>query len=322
MKGIVYRRYGSPDVLSVEEIDKPVPGPDEVLIKVNAASVNPYDWHFMRGEPYPLRLVAGLRSPKSQRLGADLAGTVESVGKNVQQLKAGDHVFGTGKGSFAEYACAPASRLAPKPERVTFEQAASVPIAALTALQALRDKARMQAGQRILINGAAGGVGTFAVQIAKSLGAEVTGVCSTRNLETVRSIGADRVVDYTREDFANRGERYDVLIDLVGNRSLAACRRVLTPKGICVAAGGATDRWMVGPLAAMIASAAVSAFGSQKFVGILAKMKSHDLAFIGELVATGKVIPVIDRRNGLNEVPDAIRYLEEGHARGKVVIVI
>ena len=303
----------------MEETEKPVPGDEEVLIKVRAASVNPYDWHFMRGEPYPLRLMAGLRRPKNPRLGADVAGEVEAVGKNVARLKPGDAVFGTCRGSFAEYSCGPESRLAVKPINVTFEQAASVGIAAMTALQALRDKGRIQAGHKVLINGAAGGVGTFAVQIAKSFGAEVTGVCSTRNVEMVRSIGADHVVDYTREDFTKGGERYDIILDCVGSRSLPACRRVLSQKGIYVAAGGKAGRWMVGVLLSMITSRVMS-FGSRKFVSLLANINKDDLALVGELIATGKVTPVIDRSYGLSEVPAAIGYLEEGHARGKVVI--
>jgi len=320
MKAIVYQRYGSSDVLTLDEIEKPVPSEDEVLIKVHAASVNPYDWHFMRGEPYPLRLMAGLRQPKNPRLGADVAGEVAAVGKNNTRLKPGDAVFGTCRGSFAEYACGRESMLAIKPDDVTFEQAASVGIAALTALQALHDKGRIQPGHEVLINGAAGGVGTFAVQIAKSFGAEVTGVCSTRNVEMVRSIGADHVVDYTREDFTKSGEHYDIMIDCVGNHSLTACGRVMSPKGIYVAAGGKAGRWMVGVLLSMITSRVLSWFGSREFLSLLANINKDDLVLVGELIATGKVTPVIDRSYGLSEVPEAIRYLEEGHARGKVVI--
>ncbi|HEV2397524.1 MAG TPA: NAD(P)-dependent alcohol dehydrogenase [Candidatus Sulfotelmatobacter sp.] len=320
MKAIVYHRYGSPDVLQYEEIDKPTPAIDDVLIKVAAASVNPYDWHFMRGEPYLLRLMAGLQAPKNPRLGADVAGTVASVGDHVKQLKPGDSVFGTAKGAFAEYVCARESRLVLKPESVTFEQAASVPIAAITALQALRDKGRIQAGDKVLINGAAGGVGTFAVQIAKYFGAEVTAVCSGGKLEMVRGIGADHAIDYRRENFTTGEKRYDIILDCVGNHLLTACRRVLSPQGVYVGAGGGTGRWMLGPLLQMIALPLLSWTGSRKFVGILAKMNQSDLIFLGELVASGKVKPVIDRQYGLSEIPEAIRYLEEGHARGKVVI--
>ena len=320
MRAIIYRRYGPPDVLQLEETERPTPADDEVLIKVRAASVNPYDWHFMRGEPYPLRLMAGVRQPKNPRLGADVAGEVEGVGKNITRLKPGDAVFGTCQGSLAEYACGSELRLAIKPGNVTFEQAASVGIAALTALQALRDQGHVLPGYKVLVNGAAGGVGTFAVQIAKSFGAEVTGVCSTRNVEMVCSIGADHVVDYTREDFTQGREHYDIILDCVGNHSLSACGRVLSPKGIYVAAGGKAGRWMVGVLLSMITARILSWFGSRKFLSLLANINNHDLALVGDLIATGKVTPVIDRCCGLSEVPEAIRHLENGHARGKVVI--
>ncbi len=321
VQAIVYRTYGSPDVLRCEEIEQPIPAADEVLIEVHAASVNPFDWHFMRGEPYLFRLMIGLGKPKSPRLGADVAGTVVAVGRDVTRLKTGDEVFGACRGSFAEYACAPVSRLAVKPERVTFEQAASVPIAALTALQGLRDKGHVRPGNDVLVNGAAGGVGTFAVQIAKSFGARVTGVCSARNLELVRGIGADDAIDYAREDLARRAERYDVVLDLVGNHSLRAWRRVLKPSGTCVGAAGTTDPWMIGPLVGMMAAPVLSLFGSRKLVSLLASINPGDLALVGEFVASGKVTPVIDRRYALRQVPEAIRYLEAGHARGKVIIV-
>ena len=320
MQAIVSRTYGSPDVLRCEDVERPIPADDEVLISVQAASVNPYDWHFMRGEPYLFRLVAGLGRPKSQRLGADVAGTVEAVGKDVARFAVGDEVFGAGRGSFAELACAPAARLAIKPESVTFEQAAALPIAALTALQALRDKGHVRSGHEVLVNGAAGGVGTFAVQIATSFGARVTGVCSARNVELVRGIGADEVVDYTREDFTKRAERYDVVLDLVGNRSLRACWGVLSPGGIYVGAAGTADPWMIRPLARMAAAPVLSLVGSRKLVSVLARITAEDLALVGDLVASEKLRPVIDRRYSLSEVPDAIRYLEEGHARGKVII--
>ena len=319
MRAVIYRRYGPPNVLALEEIEKPVPTDDEILIRVRAASVNPYDWHFMRGEPYPLRLMAGVRQPKNPRLGADVAGEVESAGKNVARLKPGDAVFGTCRGSFAEYACGREAMLAIKPDKVTFEQAASVGIAAMTALQGLRDKGHIQTGHKVLINGAAGGVGTFAVQIAKTCGAEVTGVCSTRNVEMVRSIGADHVVDYIREDFTKSGERYDIILDCVGNHSLMACGRLLSAKGIYVAAGGKAGPWMVGVLLGMITSRVMS-MGSRKFLSLLANINKEDLAHVGELIVAGQVTPVIDRRYKLSEAADAVRYLEEGHARGKVVI--
>jgi NADPH:quinone reductase-like Zn-dependent oxidoreductase len=322
MKAIVYSNYGSPDVLKCEEIEKPTAGDNEVLIKVRAASVNPYDWHFMRGTPYAVRIPAGLRKPKVTRLGADVAGQVEAVGRNVTQFKPGDAVFGTCRGAFAEYACTSEAALVMKPSNVTFEQAASVPIAAFTALQGLRDKGHIQPGQKVLINGAAGGVGTFAVQIAKSYGAEVTGVCSTRNVDMVRSIGADRVIDYTQEDFTKSGQRYDLLFDAVGNHSLSACRRVLNPKGVLIMAGGTAGRWMIGALARGIAALVLSRFVSQDLVGILARTRKEDLTIMRALIEAGKVTPVIDRRYKLSEVPEAVRYLEEGHARGKVVVTL
>ncbi|MGB7593367.1 MAG: NAD(P)-dependent alcohol dehydrogenase [Terriglobia bacterium] len=321
MKAVVYYKYGSPDVLKCEEIEKPTAGDNEVLIRVRAASVNPFDWHFMRGTPYMVRIMAGLRKPKDKRLGVDVAGQVEAVGRNVTQFKPGDEVFGACRGALAEYACTSESALVMKPDNVTFEQAASVPIAAFTALQGLRDKGHIQPGQKVLINGAAGGVGTFAVQIAKSFGAEVTGVCSTRNVDMVRSIGADRVIDYTQEDFTKSGQRYDLFFDCVGNHSLSACRRVLNPKGIYIVVGGPGGRWL-GPLARMLKTLVLSRFVSQNLVMFLAKASKEDLTVMHELMKAGKVTPVIDKRYKLSEVPEAIRYLEEGHARGKVVITL
>ena len=321
MKAIVYYNYGSPDVLKCEEIEKPTAGDNEVLIRVRAASVNPFDWHFMRGTPYMVRIQAGLRKPKDKRLGVDVAGQVEAVGRNVTQFRPGDEVFGACRGAFAEYACASESALVMKPDNVTFEQAASAPVAAFTALQGLRDKGQIQPGQKVLINGAAGGVGTFAVQIAKWFGADVTGVCSTRNADMVRSIGADRVIDYTQEDFTKSGQRYDLFFDCVGNHSLLACRRVLNPKGIYIEVGGPDGRWL-GPLARMIKTLVLSWFVSQNLVMFLAKRSKEDLTIMHELMEAGKVTPVIDKRYRLSEVPEAIRYLEEGHARGKVVITL
>ena len=326
MKAIVYRSYGSPDVLKCEEIEMPTAGDDEVLIEVRAASVNPLDWHFVRGIPYFLRMMAGLSKPKITRLGVDLAGKVEAVGRNVTQFKPGDEVFGTGHGAFAEYACSRENKLALKPARLTFEQAAAVPVAAITALQGLRDKGQIQDGQKVLINGAAGGVGTFAVQIAKSLGAHVTGVCSARNVDMVRSIGADHVIDYIKEDFAQKGQRYDLILDNVGNRSFSDCRRVMVAKGILVSNGGGSLKenegsWL-GPITGSIAALALSPFMSQKMVTLLASVTNTDLTVLRELMDAGKVTPVIDRCYRLTEVPQAIRYLEEGHARGKVVITV
>jgi NADPH:quinone reductase-like Zn-dependent oxidoreductase len=320
MKAIVYDKYGPPEVLKCEEIEKPVPRESEVLIRVSAASVNPYDWHFMRGLPYFMRLMTGLGRPKERRLGVDGAGYVEAVGKNVIRFKPGDAVFGTCRGAFAEYACAAEGVVAAKPDKVSFEQAAAVPIAGLTALQGLRDKGKIHSGMRVLINGAAGGVGTFAVPIAKSLGAEVTGVCSTKNVEMVRTMGADEVIDYTRADFTRLGQRYDLLFDCIGNHSLPECRRVMNPNGVFVGVGGTTGRWMFGLLVRSVAVLLLSPFLSQKFVSFIAKPSAEDLAFIAELIAGGKLRPVIDRRCGLNVIPEAVRYLEAGHARGKVVI--
>jgi NADPH:quinone reductase-like Zn-dependent oxidoreductase len=320
MKAVVYRCYGSPDVLKFEDIEKPTPADNEVLVKVHAASVNPLDWHFMRGSPYIMRLGSGLGAPDDAGMGVDFAGTVELVGVNVKRFKPGDEVFGGRSGAFAEYVTVREDRaVALKPANVTFEQAASVPIAAITALQALRDKGKIKPGQKVLINGASGGVGTFAVQIAKSLGAEVTGVCSTRNVEMVRSIGADHVFDYTREDYTRSGQRFDLIIDMVGNHSLLANRRALKPEGIFVIVGGPKGDWL-GPLMGPIKAMIFSPFVGQEYGLLLAQMDGDDLAILGDLMQAGKVTPVIDRRYPLSEVPAAIRYSEEGHARGKIVI--
>jgi NADPH:quinone reductase-like Zn-dependent oxidoreductase len=321
MKAIVCYNYGPPDVLRYEDVEKPTPGAGEVLLKIRAAAVNPWDWHMMRGSPALVRLVAGARRPKDRRTGADVAGQVEAVGANVTRFKPGDEVFGVCRGAFAEYACAAESTLVAKPAGISFEQAAAAPMAALSALQALRDKGRIEAGHRVLINGAAGGVGTFAVQIAKAFGAEVTGVCSGANVDMVRSIGADRVVDYTREDFTRSAERYDILLDCIGNHSLSERRRILNPNGTCVLVGGKEDGGLFGPLVGAIGALAMSLFVSQRFLMFLAKVKAGDLAVLADLMAAGKIAPVIDRRYPLSEVPAAIRYLETGHARGKVVIV-
>ena len=321
MKAIVYHNSGSGDVLKLEEIEKPVPKDDEVLIKVRAASVNPFDYHMLRHR-FLRRVLAKLAKTETSRPGRDVAGQVEAVGRNVTQFKPGDELFGSCAGAFAEYACARESHLAMKPHDVSFEQAAAVPIAGLTALQALRDKAQIQPGQKVLINGAAGGVGTFAVQIAKSFGAEVTGVCSTRNVEMVRSIGADKVIDYTREDFTRSGEHYDLIFDLVANHSFSERRRVLTPKGIYIGAGLLGRRLsLISVLAGGIKESILALFVSQKFGSFMAKMNQQDLTAIGALIGQGKVTPVIDdRRYGLSEAAEAVGYVEQKHARGKVII--
>lgn len=322
MKAIVYHRYGPPDVLQIEEIEKPAPGDKEVLIKIHAASVNPLDWHFMRGTPYVVRAVkTGLWKPKVARLGVDVAGRVEAVGSGVSLFKPGDEVFGVCHGAFAEYVCTSESLLEIKPDRATFDQAAAVPVAAITALQSLRDKGDIQPGKTVLVNGASGGVGTFGVQIAKAFGAEVTAVCSTRNMEMVRSLGADRIIDYTSEDFTTSGKHYDLILDCVGNHSLSTCRRILKPDGICVMAGGPSGRWKMG-LTGAIRAKILSQFGSRKLVGILARIKRADFTTLRDLISAGKVTPAIDRSYSLSHVPDAIRYLEEGHARGKIVIAV
>jgi NADPH:quinone reductase-like Zn-dependent oxidoreductase len=326
MKAAVCTRYGSPDVIQIADVEKPVPGDNEVLIKVCAASVNPLDLHAVRGTPYLARMIGGLRKPNDTRLGFDVAGQVEAVGRNVTQFNPNDEVFGICKGSFAEYACTSESAsarsvLTLKPGNVTFEQAASLPVAAFTALQGLRDKGRIQPGQKVLINGAAGGVGTFAVQIARWFGADVTGVCSTRNVDMVRSLGAGRVIDYTHQDFTRSGDRYDVILDCVGNHSLFACRRVLNPRGICVVVTG-PDGWLLGPVARMVKALMVSPLVSQSLIPFIAKPGKEDLTIMLKLMETGKVKPVIDRQYSLNEVPEAVRYLEEGHARGKIVITL
>ena len=323
MKAIVDDHYGPPDVLHFEEIEKPTPADDQILIKVRASSVNPYDWHFIRGTPSLIRLFAGLRAPKSRCLGADVAGVVEAVGRNITSFKAGDAVFGTAKGSFAEYVCASESTVALKPENMMWEQAASVGIAGITALQGLRDKGKIRQGQRVLINGAAGGVGTFAVQIAKALEAHVTAVCGTRNVELVRSIGADDAIDYTREDFIHGSQRYDVFFDLVGNQPLSACLRVLEPRGIYIGCGGGgPDRQTIELLGSMLHSLVFRPFTSRKLPGLLAKVNTADLNALADLMRSGKVTPVLDRSYALNETADAIRYIEQGHARGKVAITV
>lgn len=321
MKAIVYHKYGSPDVLALNEVEKPVPKEHEVLVKVQAAAANPLDWHRMRGEPFLVRLSGGLRKPKNPRLGADIAGRVEAVGSSVAEFQPGDEVFGeVSAGGFAEYVAAPEKLLALKPPNLTFEEAAAVPVVAFTALQGLRDTGQIQAGQTVLVNGASGGVGTFAVQLAKHCGTEVTGVCSTRNLEMVRSIGADHVIDYTQEDFTKNEGRYDLIYDAVGNRSVSDLKRALSPEGRCVIVGF-KSLWRLFEqmlLGAWVSRTAPKEIGS---MGIAVPNKK-DLVFIKELLEAGKVTPVIDRRYLLSETAEAIRYLEKGHARGKVIIEV
>jgi NADPH:quinone reductase-like Zn-dependent oxidoreductase len=338
MKAAVYSRYGPPDVVQIKDVEKPFPKDNEVLIKVRRLPSIHLDRSWMRGAPYLIRMMGGLSKPKDPRLGVDIAGVVEAAGSKVTLFKRGDAVFGMCRGAFGEYACTSESAmamslLAIKPGNLTFEQAAAVPVAALTALQGLRDKGKIQAGRKVLINGAAGGVGTFAVQIAKSFGADVTGVCSTRNVNMVRSLGANRVIDYTREDFTQGAPSYDLLFDCVGNRSLFACRRVLNPKGICIVVGGPHGRWL-SRVDRLLKALVLSWFGLN-FVPFIAKGSTEDLTIISELTETGKLTAVIDKCHRLSEVPvvglfnrpttevpEAIRYLEEGHARGKVVIFL
>jgi len=322
MKAIIYTRYGSPDVLEFKEVEKPAPRDDEVLIKVHAASVNAADWHLLRADPFLVRFMSGLLKPKNQILGADIAGRVEAVGSNVTQFQPGDEVFGDisgcGWGGFAEYACVAENAILLKPANLSFDESTAVPLAACTALQGLRDKGHIQPGQKVLINGASGGVGTFAVQIAKSFGAEVTAVCSTGKLDMVRSVGADHVIDYTQEDFTRNGQHYDLILAANGDRPISEYKRALAPNGTYVMTGGSTSQMfqalLIGPLITMTGSKKMGAGGAGPNI--------KDLAFIKELLEAGKVVPVIDRRYQLSEVADAIRYLEEGHAKGKVVITV
>ena len=322
MKAIVYHQYGSSDVLELQDIDKPTMKDDEVLVRVRAASANPADWHFMRGVPYVMRPQSGLRKPKKSVLGGDIAGRVEAVGKHVTQFRPGNEVFGNvGAGGFAEYTCVSESLLVLKPANLTFEQAASVPLAALTALQGLRHAGQLQPDQKVLIIGASGGVGTFAVQIAKSFGADVTGVCSTRNVDLVRAIGADQVIDYTKEDFSRTEQRYDVMLDLIGSRSLSDCRRALTRRGTYVLVGVRDlGRWF--GLAHQIKALLLSPFARQRMRVFVVRHNREDLAVLKDLVEAEKVAPVIDRRYKLSEVPEALRHQGEGHTQGKSVIAV
>ena len=324
MKAIAQDRYGPPDVLRLREVDQPAPADNEVLVRVHAAAVNARDWHVMRGDPYVARTVLGIGRPKVRIRGTDFAGRVEAVGRGVNRFRPGDEVYGEIDGAFADYVCVPAEMVEPKPANLTFEQAAAVPLAGNTALMGLRDAAKVQPGQQILINGASGGVGTFAVQIAKSFGAEVTGVCSTRNVDLVRSIGADHVIDYTQEDFTRNGRRYDVIFDLVGNRSLTECRRALTPAGTLVLSGGGVSEGgsVIGPISLIIRAQLLSRFVGHRLIALTAKPSRANLATLRELVEAGKVTPVIDRTYPIDETAAAIRYLEVEHARAKVVITV
>jgi NADPH:quinone reductase-like Zn-dependent oxidoreductase len=321
MKAILRNTFGSPDVLELQDIEKPDLTDDEVLVRVRAASVNPADWYGMTGTPYVARIQVGILKPKSNRLGVDFAGTVEAVGRDVTQFRPGDEVFGGRSGAFAEYVCV-RNAVAPKPANLTFEQAAAVPVAALTALQGLRDKGRIQSGQKVLINGASGGVGTFAVQIAKSFGAEVTGVCSTRNVDLVRSLGADHAIDYTREDFTRSDRRYDLMLDVAGSRSWSECRRVLNPQATLVIVGAPKGGRLIGPLSHIVKVRLAALRSSRKVIFFIAKMNKADMMVLRELLEAGKVTPVIDRRYELSEIADAFRYMGEGHAQGKIVITV
>jgi NADPH:quinone reductase-like Zn-dependent oxidoreductase len=324
MKGWVHRCYGGPEVMRYEDLAKPVAADDEVIVKVHAASVNPLDWHSLRGKPYVMRMMgAGLGAPTDPQLGVDYAGVVESVGKNVTKFKPGDEVFGGRDGAFSEYVNVRESRnVILKPANISFEQAAAIPIAAITALQALRDAGSLKAGEKVLVNGASGGVGTFAVQLAKSLGAEVTGVCSGRNVELVRSLGADHVIDYTQEDFTDGKTQYDLIVDNVTTHPLSDYRRVLTPEGRFVIIGSNNDGDYLGPLADVLKSNAYDPFVSQSFGFMMSTMEPEDLTTLRDLMAEGKIRSVIDRTYKMSQVPEAIAYLETGRARGKVIITI
>jgi len=323
MKAIVYTKYGSPDVLRLKEVEKPSPKGDEVLVRVYAASLNAADWHLLRAKPFLVRLMGfGFFRPKNHILGADIAGRVEEIGKDVRRLRSGDEVFGDirgcGSGGFAEYACAPENAFVKKPADMTFEEAAAVPLAAITALQGLRNKGRIQPGQKVLINGASGGVGTFAVQIAKSFGAEVTAVCSTGKIEMVRSIGADHVIDYAQTDFTRNGQKYDLIFAANGYHSIFAYKRALSPHGTYIMSGGSGAQMFQ----AMLLGTLVSEKGGRKLGAVSAKAFQSDLSFLKELLEEGKVVPVIDRRYPLGETAEALRYLENGHAKGKVIITL
>jgi NADPH:quinone reductase-like Zn-dependent oxidoreductase len=319
MKVIVYKKYGSPDVLQMEEVEKPAPDENQILIKVHAASINAGDYRMMRADPFFIRLMGGLLKPKNPRLGWDVAGRVEAVGENVKQFRPGDEVFGASNGTFAEYVLAKEDHLALKPANKSFEEAAALPVAALTALQGLRDAAKIQAGQKVLIQGASGGVGTFAVQLAKSFGAEVTAVCSTKNLGMARSIGADHVIDYTKEDFTRNRQHYDLIFAVNGYRPLSAYKSVLSPKGVYICAGGTMTQlfqaMLLGPLLSRNAGKKMGSMG-------IAKINQKDLVYLGELLAAGKIVPIIDQCYPLSEIAEAFRYIENTHAQGKIVITM
>jgi NADPH:quinone reductase-like Zn-dependent oxidoreductase len=326
MKAIVYEGFGTPDILRYQEVGKPVPADHEMVVKVRAAGLNPLDWKVLKGGPFPVNLLLGLGKPKLKRAGIDVAGEVEAVGSRVIDFKPGDAVFGCCEGALAEFVSFSTAKgskgaLVPKPETVSFEHAASAPIAALTALQGLRDHGRLQSGQTVLINGAAGGVGSFAVQIAKVLGATVTAVCSTRNVEMVRSIGADDVIDYTQQDFTRSGRQWDLVFDCIGNHKFSESRRVLTPKGTLIIIGGPADQRLTDMLSGILGMLLLKLVISQRMLFFMAKAKPEDLTTIAELMASGKVKPVIDRTYPLSQAPDAFRYLQQGHARGKVLLV-
>ena len=321
MKAAVYRCYGTPGVVKLETLEKPRPAPDRILVKVAVASVNPLDWHYLKGEPYLMRVIAGIGTPSDIRIGVDFSGTVEEVGVDVKHFKPGDRVFGGADGSLAEYVTVrDVGSVALLPPNLSFEQTAAIPIAGVTALQALRDKGQLRAGQSVLINGASGGVGTYAVQIAKLLGAKVTGVCSARNVQLIRGLGADKVIDYTREDFTRLADRYDLIVDNVGNHSQAEYRKVLTPNGVVVAVGGVDCGACFGPLLNWLYDGTVSAFIAQKRLSFLAELNPHDLDALADWMTQKKIKSVIDRTYTLNDVPAALGYLEQGHARGKVII--
>jgi NADPH:quinone reductase-like Zn-dependent oxidoreductase len=323
MKAAILERFGSPDVLELREVEKPTPADDEVLVRVRAASVNPADWYGISGRPWLARPTMGFFKPKETRVGVDFAGTVETVGKDVTQFRPGDDVFGGRTGAFAEYVCVREERaVVPKPANVTFEEAAAVPVAGLTALQGLRDKGQIQPGHKVLINGASGGVGTFAVQIAKALGAEVTAVCSTRNVDLVRSLGADHVIDYTRDDFTRSDRRYDLMLDVAGSRSWSECRRVLNPDATLIIVGAPKGTRLLGPLSHIIKVRLGALRTSQKVAFFVATINKADMEALQELLEDGKVTPVIDRRYELSEIADALRYLGEGHAQAKVVLTM
>ncbi len=321
MKAITRTVYGPAESLSFKEIPMPELGDDDVLVKVHASSVNPYDWHLLRGEPYLLRVNAGYRRPKNHDMGIDVAGTVTAVGANVTRFETGDNVFGLARGAFAEYAAAAEKRLVSKPDALTFESAASLPCAANAALIAVRDQGQVRSGMLVLVNGASGGVGSFAVQIAKSLGAEVTGVSSTRNVELVRSIGAAEVIDYSIDDFARQRRRYDVVVDTIGNRTLSDLRRALKPRGTLVVAGGGSGKWFR-PMALFLETFVVSPFVRQQLRGVMAGVTTESLETLSALVMSGDVVPLIDRTYTLSDTPAAVAYVEEGHARGKVIITV